>query len=147
MPLPGVSGGVAVFAERSRDRLLIRRHAPAEPWLDHSRSGVRHRRIATGDMGGLGAGGMVAAHDRASTRRATRRGRIRMAEENAALGESVHIRCIRRARRVDVVAFHILPTEVIDEHENDVRSGCRLGRGSGGRFLSLRREGQAREKR
>ena len=50
-----------------------------------------------------------------------------MAEENAALRKSVHIRCIRRTRRIDVVAFQLLPTEVVDEHQNDVRSGCGVG--------------------
>ena len=127
VPLSGVPGFVAIFAKRSGDRLLIRRHAPAEPRCDHSLLRVPPRRIATGDMGGLGAGGMVAAHDGASARCATRSGRIRMAEENATLGESVHIRSIRRARRVDVVAFQLLPTEVVGEHENDVRSGCGVG--------------------
>jgi hypothetical protein len=50
-----------------------------------------------------------------------------MAEENATLGESVDIRSIRWARRVDVVALRLLPTEVVGEYENDIRSGCGVG--------------------
>ena len=127
MPLSGVPGFVAIFAKRSGDRLLIRRHAPTEPWRDHFLVRLGPRRIATHNTSGLGAGGMVAAHDRASARRAARSGRIRMAEENAALRKSVHIRCIRRTRRIDVVAFQLLPTEVVGEHENDVRRRCGVG--------------------
>ena len=127
VPLSGVSGGVAVFAERSGNCLFVGWHAASEPRRDHFFVGLGLRRLATRDTSGLGAGRMVAAHDRTSARRATRRGGVAVAEENAALGESVHIRSIRRTRRVDVVAFHLLPTEVVDEHENDVRSGCGVG--------------------
>ena len=96
VPLSGVSGGVAVFAKRSGDRLLIRWHAPAEPRRDHPLVFIRPGRSAAGDMGGLCAGRIVAAHDCASARRAAGRGGIRVAEENAALGESVHIRSLHR---------------------------------------------------
>ena len=74
VPFSGVPGGVAVLAENLGECEFVFRHAAAIPRRDQPIVFVCDRRFTTHDMGFLGTGGVVPAHDRTTTRRAGRRG-------------------------------------------------------------------------
>ena len=72
-------------------------------------------------MGFLGARGVFSGKDRDPRRSTGRSRRIPLPKLNALTGEMIDVRGIEGTRRIDIVAAHILPTEIVGENENDIR--------------------------
>ena len=89
---------------------------------------VGRGRVAADNVGLLRAGGMVPAHDGAARGCAGGSGGVGLPEFDAFLREGIEIRCLHGGWVIDIVAFHILPAEVIGEDEDDI--GLRRALGS-----------------
>ena len=130
MPLSAVSSRVAICFERFGDRHRFHWHADAIPG-GHDRPTVTMGmgRLATRNVRHLRTGGMISAQNRSTRRRTGRSGRIGLPKEHPLFRQRIEIRRFHRRRCVDVIALHILPTEIIGEQQNNIRLFRTLGGG------------------
>ena len=88
---------------------------------------VRRGRIAADNVGLLCAGRMVPAHDGTARGRAGGCGGVGLPELDAFFRKSIEMGRLHGGRFVDVVAFHILPAEIVRQNENDIGLRRALG--------------------
>jgi len=128
VPLPGMPRGVATCFEGTGQGVGVLRHPATEPWGHHGPAAkvMRGGWGTTDDMGFLCPGWMDAAHDGTTGGSTRRGGRVRLPELDPFPGQGVNVRGLHGAGVVNVVAFDVLPAEIIGQDEDDVglfRSG------------------------
>lgn len=101
-------------------------------------------RIASNDVGLLRTGRMVPAHDGAAGRGAGGCGRVGLPKLDALFCQGIDVGSLHGGGGVDVVAFYILPAEVIGENEDNVGLSWACGAGVEGAKESEREEKKKR---
>ena len=81
---------------------------------------MRRRGCATDHVCFLSAGWVVSAHDCTTGWRTGWRGRVALPELNAFFREAIDVRRLHGGRRIDIVAPHILPAEIVGKDEDYV---------------------------
>ncbi len=133
VPLADVRRLVSRIAECFGDRVLVRRQESPALRQDH----LMDWRCLLGKLGRARRQGwqmtrrrrdmqpsrVLARHDAGARRRTERIGRVRLREQHAAFGQTLHI---RRLVVLATVYRRVHPTHVVDKEEDDVRLARRI---------------------
>ncbi len=144
MPFSGVAGRVSVTLKNPGDGSFVFRHPATVPWGNHGPGQfvVRCGRRSSHDMGLLSPSRVVAAHDGATAGSAGRSRRIGLPEQYAPFGKRIKVGCFHYGWFVHVVAFDVLPAQIVSEDEHDVGFGRSLVRLSQVNQKSRKDDGQ-----
>ncbi len=124
VPFSTVAGGVAVSGEGFGDGEFIGGHASAIPGVHHAGVlAVGCGRRSANDVGLLGTCGVVSADNGAAGGGAGGGGRVGLPEHHALFGEGVDVGSLVGGGGVDVIAFDVLPAEIVGEDKDDVGLG------------------------